>query len=366
MKLTIAQKELARALGLVARGTSNRPTIPILSGILIKATGNEIELFSTDLETSIKTGAAGLVEQEGSVVVPAKMFGDIIRSLPEVSVLLETAGQSLAIKAGQSSFAVRTLPAEDFIKFPEIEGIESVTLPASELASMTRMVSRVVGKDETRAVLTGILLQIGGGTIKMVATDSYRLAIVEKPTDQEGAKIEFTALIPGRALDDVVKMADKDGAVEITLTSNQVRFVFGTTTFVTRRIEGNYPNYQNLLPESHNLTVALATEEVLEAVKRVSLMATNNTAVKIAVSVEDQALTLTAQSVDVGQGEEVIMAKATGEDREISANPTYLQDGLMVISDEFITLEVQEAMKPGIIRAEEDGYLYLFMPVRPS
>jgi len=366
MKLNISKSELAHALSLVARATSNRPTIPILSGILIQATNQEISFFSTDLETSIKTSAAGLVEQEGSVVVPAKMFSEIIRSLPESSILLETVSQSLAIKAHQSSFTIRTLPAEDFIKFPDIEGIESVTLPVSELAEMTRKVSRVVGKDETRAVLTGILLQIGGGIIKMVATDSYRLAIVEKQTDQEGAKIEFEALIPGRSLDDVVKMADKNDNIEITLTSNQVRFIFGNTTLVTRRIEGNYPNYQNLLPDSHNLKVTLATEEILEAAKRVALVAANNTAVKLSVSVEEQALVLTAQSADVGQGEEVIMAKAEGEDREISANPTYLADGLTVINDEFITLEIQEAMKPGIIRAEEGGYLYLFMPVRPS
>jgi len=366
MKLNISKSELAHALSLVARATSNRPTIPILSGILIQATGGAINFYSTDLENSIKTSAAGLIEEEGSVVVPAKMFSEIVRSLPEASILLETVGQSLAIKAQQSSFTIRILPAEDFIKFPEIEGIESVTLPISELAEMTRKVSRVVGKDETRAVLTGILLHIAGGTIKMVATDSYRLAIVEKKNDEEGAQIEFEALIPGRALDDVVKMADKSDSVEITLTSNQVRFVFGATTFITRRIEGNYPNYQNLLPDSYNLKVTLATEEVLEAVKRVALVAANNTAIKLAVSVEEQALVLTAQSADVGQGEEVIMAKAEGEDREISANPAYLADGLAVIDDEFITLEIVEPMKPGIIRAEEGGYLYLFMPVRPS
>jgi DNA polymerase-3 subunit beta len=366
MKLNISKNELAHGLSLVSRATSNRPTIPILSGILIQAGADGIDLFGTDLETSIKTGVAGLVEEEGSVVVPAKVFSEIVRSLPDASILLESVGQSLAIKAGQSNFTIRTLPAEDFVKFPEIEGIESVTLPVDELAEMTRKVSRVVGRDETRAVLTGILLQIGGGSIKMVATDSYRLAIVEKQTDQEGATIEFEALIPGKALDDVVKMADKGAPIEITLTSNQVRFTFGATAFITRRIEGNYPNYQNLLPESHNLKVTLATEEFLDAVKRVALMAANNTAIKIAATVEDQALVLTAQSADFGQGEETIMAKAKGEDREISANPAYLQDGLAVAGDEFVTLEIQEAMKPGVIRSTEEGYLYLFMPVRPS
>ncbi|MCL2491340.1 MAG: DNA polymerase III subunit beta [Coriobacteriia bacterium] len=366
MKLNISKNELVAALAIVSKATSNRSTIPILSGILIRATDGEIDLFSTDLETSIKTSAAGLIEEEGSVVVPAKIITDIVRSLPDVSILLETIGQSLSIKAHQSSFTIRTLPAEDFVKFPEIEGVESITLPAGELAEMTKKVARVVGRDETRAVLTGILLQIDKNTIKMVATDSYRLAIVEKEREATEGAEQFEALIPGKALDDVVKMADKSANIEITLTTNQVRFIFGSTTFITRRIEGTYPNYQNLLPDEYALKVVLSTEEMTEAAKRAALMAANNTALKMSVSVEDQALIMTAQSTDQGQAEEVIMAKAVGEDREISANPTYLLDGLSVVPDEFITLELQEAMKPGIIRSEEGGYLYLFMPVRPN
>ncbi|MCL2818159.1 MAG: DNA polymerase III subunit beta [Actinomycetia bacterium] len=366
MKLNISKTELAAALAIVSKATSNRPTVPILSGILIKAYDGQIQFFSTDLETSIKTTAAGLIEEEGSVVVPAKLFGDIIRSLPDVSVLLEMSGQLLTVKAHQSNFTLRTLPAEDFVKFPDIEGVESITLPAAELAEMTKKVSRVVGRDETRAVLTGILLQIDGGTIKMVATDSYRLAIVEKTSENSASTQSFEALIPGKALDDVTKMVGKNDDIEITLTTNQVRFIFGNTTYITRRIEGTYPNYQNLLPSDCALKVELSTEEVAEATKRAALMAANSTALKMSVSVEDQALVITAQSADQGDAEEVIMAKAEGEDREISANPTYLLDGLSVISDDFITLELQEAMKPGVFRSVEDGYLYLFMPVRPS
>jgi DNA polymerase-3 subunit beta len=366
MKLNISKAELAEALSIVSRATSNRPTIPILSGILIQATGDQIRFYGTDLETSIQSEVDGLVEQEGSTVVPGKVFGDIIRSLPDSSVLLEKAGDSLAIKAHQTNFTIRTLPAEDFAKFPEIKGTESIELPTKALEGMVRKVGKAVSRDETRAVLTGILVQIGEGIIKMVATDSYRLAIVEGKLEGEDKNTQFEALIPGKAFEDVIKMAPKNGSIKITLTSNQVRFEFDKTVFVTRRIEGNYPNYKNLLPDHYNLKINLSQEEMLEATKRVALMAVSNTAIKLSISTEDSAMVMSSHSNDYGQAEEAIIVKTEGEDREISANHTYLPDGLSVIGSEFITLEIQEAMKPGIIRSEEEGFVYLFMPVRPS
>ena len=366
MKLNISRKQLVDALTIVSRATSNRPTIPILSGILIQASGTTIRFYGTDLETSIQTEVEGLVEQEGSVVVPGKIFSDIIRALPESAVLLETIGETLAVKANQSSFNIRTLPAEDFARFPEIDGIESVSVPVETLADIVKKVSKAVSRDETRAVLTGILVQINKRTIKMVATDSYRLAIAERELENEIGTESFEVLVPGKAFDDVIKMAHKKDNLEITLTSNQVRFTFGNTIFVTRRIEGNYPNYKNLLPDHYQTKVILSQEEMLEAAKRVALMAVSNTALKLTVSAEDQALVLSSHSNDYGQAEEVIMAKVEGEDKEISVNNSYLLDGLTSISGDFFTLELQESMKPGIIRAEEEGYTYLFMPVRPS
>jgi DNA polymerase-3 subunit beta len=366
MKLNISKSELVRTLSLVMRATSNRPTIPILSGVLIKATGSEIAFYGTDLETSIQTLAGGIVEEEGSVVVPGKIFNDIIRSLPDSAVLLETVGETLSIKTNQTNFSIRTLPAEDFAKFPEIEGIENITLPVQTLESMVRKVGRAVSRDETRAVLTGILVQIQGTTIKMVATDSYRLAVVEQTLEESVSDGLFEVLVPGKAFEDIIKMADKKGSIDFTLTTNQIRFVFSDTTFVTRRIEGNYPNYQNLLPDHYNTKVTLSQEEMVEATKRVALMAVSNTAIKLSISADDQTLVMSSYSNDFGQAEEAIMAKVEGEDREISANHAYILDGLSVIQGDFITLEIQEAMKPGIIRSEEEGFTYLFMPVRPS
>jgi len=366
MKLNISKNELVEALSIVSRATSNRPTIPILSGILIQASGEDIRFYGTDLETSIQTAVSGLVEQEGGVVVPGKIFNDIVRSLPDASILLEKEGETLSIKAQQSNFSIRILPAEDFAKFPDIEGVESIKLPVKILEGMVRKVGKAVSRDETRAVLTGILVQIGEGTIKMVATDSYRLAIAERELEEGAGNERFEALIPGKAFEDVIKMAAKSDDLDITLTSNQVRFEFGKTVFVTRRIEGNYPNYKNLLPDSYNLKVNLSQEEILEATKRVALMAVSNTAIKLSISVEDSTLVMSSHSNDYGQAEEAIMVKVEGEDREISVNHAYLLDGLSAVGSEFITLEIQEAMKPGIIKSEEEGFTYLFMPVRPS
>lgn len=366
MKLNISKNELLNALTIVSKATSNRPTIPILAGILIDVDKDAIHFYGTDLETSIQTTVTGLVEEPGRTVVSGKIFTDIIRALPDASVLLEKVGESLVIKAQQSSFTIHTLDPEDFARFPDVEGIDEVSLPVEVVEDMVRKVGKAVSRDETRAVLTGILLQIDNTNIKMVATDSYRLAVVEKELDKPIIAEHFEALVPGRALDDVIKMARKGSTLDITLTSNQVRFIFDQTVFITRRIEGNYPNYQNLLPDHYNTKVILSSAEIMEATKRVSLMALNNTALKLSVFVEDQTLMMTSSSHDYGQAEEALMAKIEGEDREISVNHGYLLDGLSVIGSDFVTLEIQESMKPGILRCEEENFIYLFMPVRPS
>ena len=365
MKLNISRNDLFETLGEVLKITASRSSIPILAGVLIVANKETIEFYGTDLETSICIKNNGLVEEEGRVVVPGKIFSDIVRSLPDSSVLLETEGEMLGIRAQQAHFTIRTLNADEFSQFPEIEGVESATLPVSVIKDMVNKVSKVVSRDETRAVLTAILVTLAGETIKMVATDGYRLAISEQPAGKDiGSEIEV--LVPGKVFNDVVNMVPSGEDIEITLDSNKIRFACKGMTLVTRRIEGNYPNYRQLIPAEFSTSVTLVREEMIAAVKRAALLALNNTALKMTVSGEDQALTLTASSQDYGQAEDSLMAKIEGDDNFIAANPTYLLDGLTAAHSEFVTLEIVESMKPGIIRSEEEGFTYLFMPVRSS
>lgn len=365
MKINISKSELTAALSVVIKATASRPSVPSLSGILISTDNGKITLFASDLETSIKTTALGIIEEPGIVAVPGRIFSEIIRSLTDSSIVLETSGESLKITSNQSVFEIRTLNNSDFTRFPDVSEMESVEIDSDILGSMVKKVSKAVSKDETRAVLTGILLSIEGAIVKMVATDSYRLALVEKISEGPIAE-KFEVLVPGKAFDEVIKMSSSSQMIKITVSQNQIMFSFGETLFVTRRLEGNYPNYKQLLPKEWKIRATATHSELLDSVKRVSLLALNNTAIKLTMSAEEQNLKLTAKSQDVGNAEENIMVKIEGEDCDISFNHGFLLDGLSVIHSDTVIIEAQDSMKPGILRAPEEDFTYLLMPVRSN
>lgn len=363
MKITISKTELVYALDAVIKATAMRTSVPSLSGILISTEQDNITFFATDLETSIKTSANGLIDESGSVAVPGKLFTSIIKSLPESSVVLETNGERIDITCNQSKSTISTLNVADFTRFPEITGIQKITLPTTTLATMVRKVSKAVSRDETRAILTGILLKVENDTVTMVSTDSYRLAMVENKIENSLSE-PFESLIPGKAFDEVVRMAGSSETIDIILSTNQIMFTFGSTAFVTRRLEGNFPNYTQIIPKEWSTRATVEYAELQNAVKRVSLLALNNTAIKIECVSEDQKLSLSAYTQDVGNANEEVLAKIEGDSKEISFNHAFIQDGLSVIDNEYVSLEVTEAMKPGIIRSSEENFIYLMMPVR--
>lgn len=364
MRLSIAKSELLDALSVVSKGMSARSTLPILSGIHISASEGKIVMQATDLEVSIRHEAAALVDEPGQTVVPGKLLTDIVRSLDEAAVSLEMDKEVMHVRCQQAAFTVKTLNPADFPKFPEIASDQSVTLPADALSSMVKKVARAVSKDETRAILTGILMVFSGTALKLVATDSYRLALVEREL-KEPVGADMEVVVPGRALDEVTKLSSSTESLRMGVSSNQVVFEFGTTTFITRRVEGTFPNHTQIIPTEPVTTATVSTEEILAAVKRVSLMALHNTPLKVSVSVEDQTLGLSATTQDVGDASEDLMIKAEGEDVEIAFNHAFLADGVAQVSTETVNLELQSSMKPGLLRSEgEETYLYLLMPIR--
>lgn len=364
MKLSVARSELLDSLSIVSKGMSSRSTLPILSGILFSAEEGVLTLNSTDLEVSIRHSCPVLVEEAGKTVIPGKLLMDIVRSLPEAAVTLETEGEKILVHCQNSSFTVKTLNPADFPKFPEVTKTESLTLPASLLAGMVKKVSKAVSRDETRAVLTGILLSISAHEVKMVATDSYRLAVTTRNTENE-ITFEGEVIVPGKPLDEVVRLSGNEADVTIGVSENQILFETGSTTFVTRRIEGSFPNYKQLIPNECETTVYVAAEEFEAAVKRVSLLALHNTPLRLSVNIEDQTLSLSATTQDVGDASEDLMIKAEGKDVEIAFNHTYLFDGLMSMDSDLIKLEIQNSLKPGLLKSgENEDHLYLLMPVR--
>lgn len=364
MRISIARGELLDALSIVSKGLSSRTTLPILSGIHVSAQGETVVFQATDLEVSIRTSCKGKVEQPGQTVLPGRLLTDVVRSLPEAAVTIDASTPgTAAVTCGQSSFSMKTLSPEDYPKFPELSAEHTISLPADSFSKVVQQVSRSVSRDETRPILTGILVVVDSGILRMVATDSYRLCVREMPI--EGVTSDIELVVPGKSMEDVAKLLGSSEQVSLGVAENQVIFTFGDTTFISRRIEGSFPNYRQLLPKEHTTRAIIDRADLLEAVKRVSLMAQHNTPIRIGITVADHTLTLSAGTQDVGDASEDLQVTPEGEDVEIAFNHTYLLDGVSGADGDTVALEVTSPLKPGVLKpAEGNGFTYLLMPVR--
>jgi DNA polymerase-3 subunit beta len=369
MRLTVARGALLESLNVTTKAVSARTTLPILSGVLLTAAKDGVVLQATDLEVSVRNTVPAEVETEGSAVLPGRLFADLVRRLPDVALSLDSSGPDKITlscnseKAGEISFELRTLSPEDFPRFPEVTPESSVTIPTAQLSSMVRQVTKAVSRDEARPILTGILLVIEGEEIRMVATDSYRLA-VRTATMEEPVAARVEVIVPGKALDEVSKIAAGADAVTLGVSENQVVFNVGTTVYVTRRIEGSFPNYRQLIPTEGETSMDIDREELLEAIGRVSLLAQHNAPLRLRVA--DSTLTLTAATQEVGEASESLMAETEGQPLEIGFNHAFLLDGVSAADEERISFMASGPLKPGVFRSGAGGeYTYLVMPVRP-
>jgi len=225
-------------------------------------------------------------------------------------------------------------------------------------------VAKAVSRDETRPILTGVLMTVDGPTLKMVATDSYRLAVKEIVFEGDNTE-EVDVVVPGRALDEATRMAAGESQISVGVSENQVVFEAGTTIFVTRRIEGAFPNYRQLIPKDPETRVTIPRDELMQAVKRVSLMAQHNTPIRLTINAENQTLSLSATTQDIGDASEDLMSTVEGPDVEIAFNHTFLTDGIASAEGEMVSIDIVSPLKPGVLTSEGDeGFLYLLMPVR--
>lgn len=366
MKFSINQTELQNALSVVLKGISTRSTLPILSGVLLEADEDSLTLQTTDLELSIQYTVAALVEQPGKTVFPGKLFADIVKNLADVAVHVEASEDNAVITCDTASFSLKTLNPDDFPGFPQVDVAQRIDIPFAQFASMVRRVARVVSKDESRAILTGVLITIEDNHLKMVATDSYRLAITETDLpDYEGE--EFQAVIAGSFLQDLAALPKTEKSLSLALAENQIVVTYQDTVFVNRRIEGNFPPYQQLLPDSYNTRINMSVEHLVAAVKRTSLLGQSSSPVRFDINVASQTTQLSSVAQDVGSAQETISCTGEGEDVEIAFNYAYLLDGLASVGTDEVCLEVQSSLKPGIFKAAElENFLYLVMPMRIS
>ncbi len=364
MKITTTRQSLLDALLVVSRAVSARAALQALSGILL-STDDDARLRATDMELGLEVGLAGEIEGGGSVVLPGRLLVEVARSLPDgsVTLTLREAERDIEISAGSARFHLRTLPADDFPRFPDTEG-EPVTLPAAPLRDTINRVARAASRDEARPVLTGVLVAAEGDEMTMVATDSYRLAV--KTTKLETSVPErLEANVPARALRELARLIEASGdeSLQVWLTRNQAIFRVGEVSLSSRLIDGQFPNHSQLLPESYEHEVKLPRAELLEVTRRVSQLAQRNAALRL--SFAEGELVVSAETPDLGDAREALPAPYTGEALEIGFNPEFVRDGLESIDADEVVLKLISPLRPGLLEpAGGDDFSYLVMPIR--
>lgn len=361
MKFRCDRDALSEALQIVQRGVSSRPGIPALTGVLIEASPEgTLTLTTTDLEVSARLTIDVQVGEEGRALVPARLLGDTVKSLSDAPVDVEADQAQARIRCAAYEGALRLLPAEDFPALQAPAGIRLV-VDAPRFAEAVGQVARAASRDEARPVLTGVLVEISREGVMLVATDSYRLAVRELVATAGG---EAKAIVPERALSEAGRAAQaiEKGDIEVFVDESQVSFQLGTLTLTSRLIEGEFPNYRQLLPEQYGNRLSVSRQQLMDAVRRVGLLARDTSPVRLEFNA--LGVKLSSSSPDLGQAVEAVEARYEGEDLTAAFNPHYLADGLAATTGESVRLEVRDGLKPGVVRGESDEFTYLVMPVR--
>ena len=365
MKLTTKRDELVSKLSIVSRAVSTRAATQALSGLLLSSSEGSVTLAATDGEMGLRTAMEADVSGDGSVLLPGRLLSELARSLGEASVEIELreSERDVEIRSGGSSFHLRVLPAEDFPKLPD-EGPDPLKIPATALAETVELVAPAASRDDMRPVLTGVLVTAAGAEMTMVATDSYRLAV--KRTELEnGIGGELEANIPAKALRELGRLvgAGELEEVAVSLLPNQAVFRAGSILLNTRLIDGQFPNFRQLLPESYEHDVRLPRPEFLEVVRRVSQLAQRNAPLRLSFSQGE--LKVSASTPDVGDAEEAMPAAFDGEQLEIGFNPEFLREGIESVEGDEVMLRLISPLRPGLLQpADNEDFRYLVMPIR--
>ncbi|HWC27828.1 MAG TPA: DNA polymerase III subunit beta [Solirubrobacteraceae bacterium] len=366
MKFSTSCADLLAQLAVVARVASTRSAVQALSGVQLSATAGAAELRATDMEVGLRVPLAAQVAREGAVVLPARLMLEVARSLPgtDATFELRSAEQDVEVVSASATFHIRTLRAEDFPPLPAPGGDTVVEVPAAAFVETINRVARSASRDETRPILTGILVSATRDELRMVATDSYRLSVKET---RLAAPLEggFEANVPARALQELARIGQAAAGDRLTVSvrSNQIVFEVGGDVLSSRLIDGQFPNYRQLLPEAYEHELRLGVGELTDVVRRVSLMAQKNAPLRL--HFKEGELTVSAQTPDVGEARETLPVPFAGEPFEIGFNPEFLRDGLESAADGDLVLKLISPLRPGLIEsADGSGFLYLIMPIR--
>jgi DNA polymerase-3 subunit beta len=361
VKFRCDRDELSEALQTVQRGVSSRPGIPALTGVLMEAReGEGLTLTTTDLEVSARLTVDVQVAEGGTALVPARLLADTVKSLSDAPVDFEADASQARIRCAAYEGALRLLPAEDFPTLQPPAGTR-IVVQAGTFGEAVGQVARAASKDEARPVLTGVLVEVSREGVTLVSTDSYRLAVRDLVATAAG---EARAIVPERALSEAGRatQGNEKGEVEVFVDASQVSFQVGAFTLTSRLIEGEFPNYRQLLPEAYESRLTVSRQQLTDAVRRVGLLARDTSPVRMEFNA--LGVKLSSSSPDLGQAVEAVEARYEGEDITAAFNPHYLADGLAGVAGDTVRLEVRDGLKPGVVRGESDDFTYLVMPVR--
>lgn len=367
MKIQTTKDSLLRGIQVVQNAVSSKGTLPILSHILIEAKKNEIRLTATDLEVGITAKIDGEVTEEGAIAVPARKFSEITKELsPANTVQISVKkGQSISIDSGKSYFRLVGLQREDFPQLPDTPSGKSDIIKVSQktLKSMIQLTSFAMSHDETRYVLNGILFSFGGKQLKMVATDGRRLAIVQKDVGDAGGT-KKDVIVPMKTILELNRNLGEEGDATFYFKDNQLQVHFGSITINSRLIEGEYPNYEQVVPRKVKEDLVLNTQDFLQAARRASIL-TSQESQSIKINLIKDRMIITKNSPELGEAREELEIDYKGGEFIIGFNPAFLVDVLKNVQDEKVTFGVTDPEKPAVIKSGPD-YTYIVLPMQVS
>lgn len=364
MKAICARKDLYEGVQTVSRAVAGRSALPILSNVYIATEDGHLRLTAFDLELGMRCAVPAMIEEDGALTVPARMLGEVLSTFPEADVILSTADQSsVNIRCEKSDYLILGLPPEEFPALPEVPEDRSFEIPQAVLRDMIKQTIFAVSPDESRAILTGVLMVLQGNEIRFVATDGHRLAL--RKAQVESAQGEATCIIPSRALSELGRMlSEEDSPVAVAVSDGQIKFVVKGVTMISRLIEGQFPNYERVIPSQCARKLTMPREDFLQRIRRASIVARENLN-RVILRTEGDRLIVTAESGDVGKAYEELEIVKEGDDIEMAFNAKYLLDYLGVLDTEGTTLELNGPIDPGLMKqVGKEDYLYVVMPMQ--
>ena len=373
MKLRVDRDILAEAVTWTARSVPARPPVPVLAGVRLEARGSSLVLASFDYEVSAHCEVAADVEQDGVVLVSGRLLADIAKALPNKPVDLEVEGNKVAVSCGSAHFSLAAMAADDYPALPVMPAVAG-TIDAHDLARAVAQVSIAASRDDTLPLLTSVQIEVEGSSLVLMATDRYRLAMRELTWSPANTDLSTTALLKARTLSDVAKSLTSSGDVTVALNSGSaasslIGFEAGGRRTTSLLTDGDYPPVRRLFPESTSIHATVGTDELMAAVRRVSLVADRST--PIHMSFTQGNLELDAGQGDDAQATEQLVAHLEGDDISTAFNPGYLLDGLGALNQPYVRLDFTHASKPAVLTGmdsiggtEDSSFRYLLMPIR--